>query len=234
MLGRGQARYTSALTRPSHVFDNERVDTSVYHALNDFAYEHAWVADIAKFFAQDAIFILLGGFALLWLIRTRSGWLLGERARVAIFAGGLATILGLLLVQGISHIWDRQRPFVALHHFHKLIAHPADASFPSDHVTGAVALGATLLIFRRYRMAAVALTVALLIGVARVMVGVHWPTDILGAIGVGFFAALLVTAPRRQTERLADWCSGVYEQVLLGTLSAAGRLLHPGAGKSGA
>ncbi len=210
------------------------VDTSVYHALNDFAYEHVWVGDVARFFAQDAVFILIGGFALLWLIRTPHGWLLGERARAAIFAGALATVLGLLIVQVIGQIWDRQRPFVVLNHFHKLIAHPADASFPSDHVTGAVALGAALLIFRRYRMAAVALTVALLIGVARVMVGVHWPTDILGAIGVGIFAALVVTAPRRQTERLAGWGSGLYERALLGALSAAGRLFHPRARKSGA
>ncbi|MHB1468040.1 MAG: phosphatase PAP2 family protein [Solirubrobacteraceae bacterium] len=208
------------------------MDPSVYHALNNFAYEHAWVGDIAKFFAEDAIFILIGGFAVLWLLRTRRGWLLSERARLAVFAGGLATILGLLIVQVIGKLWDRQRPFVVLHHFHKLIAHPADASFPSDHVTGAAALGFSLLIFRRYRMAAVALTAMLLIGVARVMVGVHWPTDILGGIGVGGAAALLIAAPRRPLERLAGWCSALYERVLLGGVALGGRLLRPRASKT--
>lgn len=209
------------------------MDRSVYHALNDFAYEHAWVGDIAKFFAQDAVFILIGGFALLWLLRTPRGWLLGERTRVAIFAGGLSTILGLLIVQAISHVWDRPRPFVALHHFHKLIAHPADASFPSDHVTGSVALASALLLFGRWRSGAIALVVALLIGVARVMVGIHWPTDILGAIGVGAFAAIVVCAPRTSLERLARWTSALYERVLLGGLSVVGRL-RPGARDAGA
>lgn len=190
------------------------MDTSVYHALNNFAYQHVWAGDIAKFFAQDAVFILLGGFALLWLIRTPRGWLVSERDRTAIFAGGLSTILGLLIVQVIDHIWGRQRPFVVLHHFHKMISHPADPSFPSDHVTGTIALGVALLLFRRYRMATVALIVALLIGVARVMVGIHWPTDILGAIGVGSLAALLVCAPRQPLERVASWCSTLYGRLL--------------------
>ncbi|MHB1538652.1 MAG: undecaprenyl-diphosphatase [Solirubrobacteraceae bacterium] len=208
------------------------MDTSVYHTLNNFAYEHAWAGDVAKFFAQYAIFIFIGVLALLWLGRTRRGWLLDERARVALFAAGLATILGLLIGVLITHVWDRRRPFVVLHHFHKLIAHPADASFPSDHATGAFAIVFALLLCRRFRMAWPALVAAVLIGVARVMVGVHWPTDILGAVGVGAFAALIVTTPRAQLERLAGWCSRLYERTLLGTLSLAGRLL-PGSRRTG-
>ena len=209
------------------------MDTSVYHALNNFAFHHAWVAGIARFFAQDAVFVLIGGFALLWLIRTPRGWLLNQGSRVAIFAGALATILGLLIVQGINQVWARQRPFVVLHHFHKLIAHPADASFPSDHVTGSAALAVALMLFGRVRMGLAALTVSVLIGVARIMVGVHWPTDILGGIGIGAIAAALIWVPRGPIGRLAGWCSAAYERVLLALLGALERLPHPGGHRAG-
>jgi undecaprenyl-diphosphatase len=199
------------------------MDTSVYHALNNFAYQHAWVADVARFFALDVVFILFGVFALLWLVPARAGWL-DERGRAAIFAGAVAVIIGLLIVQGIGLVWDRQRPFVVLHHFHKLIAHPADASFPSDHVTAAAGLAFALLLYGRLRLGAAAFAVAVLIGVARVMVGVHWPTDILGAIGVGAVAAILVAVPRAPLTRLAGWFGALYDRALDGLFAALGRL----------
>lgn len=195
------------------------MDTSVYHALNNFAYHHGWVGDIARFFALDVVFILFGVFAVLWLVPARVGWL-DERGRAAIFAGALAAIIGLLIVQGIDQLWDRQRPFVVLHHFHKLIAHPPDASFPSDHVTASAGFAIALLLYGRLRAGAAAFVVAVLIGVARVMVGVHWPTDILGAIGVGAIAAILVALPRRPLTGLAGWSSALYERALAGLYAA--------------
>jgi undecaprenyl-diphosphatase len=200
------------------------MDSSVYHSLNDFAYRHAWVGDLARFFAQDAVFILIGGFALLWLLRTGRGWRLDEGSRRAIFAGAVSVVLGLLIVQVIGHIWDRQRPFVVLHHFHKLIAHPADASFPSDHVTGSAALAIALALYGRRGMGTVAFIVAALIGVARVMVGVHWPTDILGAFGVGAIAAVCVILARIPVTWLNDRCSSVCARVF----DALARVVRPG------
>jgi undecaprenyl-diphosphatase len=204
------------------------MDASVYHSLNNFAYRHALVGDLAKFFAQYVVFILIGAFALLWLIRTTRGPLLDEGSRVAIFAGAVSVVLGLLIAKGIGEIWDRRRPFVVLHHFHKLIPHPPDASFPSDHVTGSAALAVALMLYGRRGMGAVALLVALLIGVARVMVGVHWPTDILGGFGVGAFAALCVFLARAPVTRLGRWCSALYARVF----DALVRLVRPGARRS--
>jgi undecaprenyl-diphosphatase len=217
------------------------MDTSVYHALNNFAYEHAWVGDIAKFFAQYAVFLLVGAVALAWLARWHGEWLAQGRTRLALFGAGLATLLALLIVQVINQLWDRQRPFVVLHEFHKLIAHPADASFPSDHVSGSFGIVVALMLFRRWRAAWAALTVAVLIGVARVMVGIHWPTDILGGVGVGALAALLVAGPqsRRALAWLCNLCTALYARVLLAPLGllrgddgAAGEEPRPATGTS--
>ena len=163
--------------------------------------------------------------AVAWLIPRHDGWLVGGRTRRALFSAGVATILALLIAVVIGHIWDRPRPFVVLRHYHKLIPHPADASFPSDHVSGSFAIVFTLMLYRRWRLATVALIAGVLIGLARVMVGVHWPTDVLGGVGVGALAALLVAGPlsQRVTGVLGDWCSQLYGRVLFAVLGLARR-----------
>lgn len=184
------------------------MDLTVYHSLNNFAYQHAWVGDLAKFFAQYAVFIPVAAVALVWL----AGPGLRSRAeRHAAFAAGVATILALLCVQIINHIYDRTRPFVH-HTHHLLIAHGNDASFPSDHTSGAFAISFALLLFGRRALGWAAFVIGVLIAVARVMVGVHYPTDVLGGVLVGALAAFAVWLPpvRELLARLSDRISELY------------------------
>jgi undecaprenyl-diphosphatase len=173
------------------------MDLSVYHSLNDFAYEHAWVGDLAKFFAQYAVFIPVAVVALVWLAGPS-------------FAG-VATVLALLCVQVVDHIYDRTRPFVH-HAHHLLIAHGKDASFPSDHTSGAFAIAFALLLFGRAALGWCALAIGVLIALARVMVGVHYPSDVLGGVLVGALAALVVWSPpvRDLLARISDRLSELY------------------------
>ncbi|HEY5342595.1 MAG TPA: phosphatase PAP2 family protein [Solirubrobacteraceae bacterium] len=184
------------------------MDLSLYHALNDFAFEHTLVGDLAKFFAQYAVFVVVAAIALIWLARGRNGG--GADTRAA-FAAGIATILALAIVQVIDHLYDRTRPFVH-HSHHLLIAHGKDASFPSDHTSGAFAIAFTLLFFGRRALGWAALIAAALIAVARVMVGVHYPTDVLGGVLVGALAALIVwSVPVRELlAKLSDRLTALY------------------------
>jgi undecaprenyl-diphosphatase len=109
------------------------------------------------------------------------------------------------------------RPFVN-HSIHLLLAHPADASFPSDHTAWSFAVVGMLLFltlpllvsqwrrqdqgWQQQRFGAhmvplflvgVAMVIASTIGLARVYVGLHYPVDILGGAIDGLLAALVVT-----------------------------------------
>ena len=72
---------------------------------------------------------------------------------------------------------------------HLLIEKQSDYSFPSGHTCASFAAGLVYLkmLPRRYGVAAILL--AVLIAFSRLYVGVHYPTDILGGILVGSFAA---------------------------------------------
>jgi undecaprenyl-diphosphatase len=47
--------------------------------------------------------------------------------------------------------------------------------------------------------------VAFLVGLSRVMAGVHWPSDILGSFVIGVVCARLITALQRPLSPLLDW-----------------------------
>jgi undecaprenyl-diphosphatase len=188
------------------------MDLSIYHSLNDFAYRHAWVGELAKLFAIYAVFVPVALVALIWLAGP-------GRARVPLrlgaFAAGVSLLLALLLVYLIARVYDRPRPFVH-HPHHLLIAHGRDASFPSDHTSVAFAIAFALLFFGRRALGWSTFVVAALIGLARVMVGVHYPSDVLGGAAVGFLAALIVCGGpgRALTARLSELLSGIYSRGL--------------------
>lgn len=84
------------------------------------------------------------------------------------------------------------------------------ASFPSGHATGSAAtyltLGALLARFQRRRrlkvyLMSVAVLLTLMIGVSRLYLGVHWPTDVLAGWTLGACWALLCWTIARQLQR---------------------------------
>jgi undecaprenyl-diphosphatase len=104
----------------------------------------------------------------------------------------VAAFAAWLVNQGIGELFFRPRPFAAIATVRLLINKSAlDKSFPSDHAALAFALaGAILLINRRWGWTFIA--IAALISIARVYVGVHYPSDVLAGALIGLICAYLV------------------------------------------
>jgi len=124
-------------------------------------------------------------------------WYRGLRLGVAL-APVVALGVAGATVGAVKNIVGRSRPPVSLH-----LVSERDASFPSGHTTDSTAMLLTLalvvavFLFRRPIMRAltVAASVALAggIGVSRLVLGVHWPTDVLAGWALGMSIALIVT-----------------------------------------
>ncbi len=98
---------------------------------------------------------------------------------------GLSTFA---LQSGLKAAFDRPRPAL----WPRLLPSPRDPSFPSGHAVAAATFYplAALLVGRRrpaWRRAAwvTAAGLALWIGLGRLYLGVHWPSDVLGGWAVG-------------------------------------------------
>ncbi|MBW2475122.1 MAG: phosphatase PAP2 family protein [Deltaproteobacteria bacterium] len=115
--------------------------------------------------------------------------------RVA-FAAALAVGLSVLLFMCVKNLIGRPRPFEAWQELTCLMAPPDKFSFPSGHtmtafsIWGAFFVGIPLL-------SHFYLLIALLIGLSRIFLGLHYPTDVLvgavlgGSIGYGLASYII-------------------------------------------
>ena len=191
------------------------MDLSVYHALNDAGWHHDWLEDLATFLANNGEALFIALLVVLWFARGRLEITGGRRA---VAAAGFSALLGLGANQVISHVWERARPYVH-HHHHLFISASHDPSFPSDHATASFAL-ATAIWMRNRVAGAIALVLAAAISLSRVVVGTHYPSDVVGGAAIGVLAALVFWLPpvRRRVHRLADAVAEVYERLARGVL----------------
>ena len=139
----------------------------------------------------------LGSSGVLWAVIGAAAIILALRKQWRLAAYLLITGAGALVLDPIlKSLVGRLRPVVA-----HPIAHGTGNSFPSGHSLGSiVCYGAVLLVFLpaargRWRTAFITVIVALvaLIGISRILLGVHYLSDVVGAWAIGI-AWLGVTA----------------------------------------
>jgi undecaprenyl-diphosphatase len=144
--------------------------------------------------------------ALLAVVFVTTGKWRSVNGRRGVVAAGFSALLALGVAHVVADLWARPRPYLTHPDAHLFIAPSQDTSFPSDHATAAFAIAVALLL--RHRNAGlVALLLAVLLGIARVVVGTHYPSDVAAGAVIGAAAALILWHPaaRRPLDRLAEW-----------------------------
>jgi undecaprenyl-diphosphatase len=119
-------------------------------------------------------------------------WFLGRR-RDAVYLVAVRLVV-VVLGYGLKEAVGRARPSLP-----QPVAHAGGYSFPSGHALGAAALYTSLAVVasgvvrRRWRPALVAVAVVVPIAVAasRVLLGVHFPSDVAAGLVLGWAVALL-------------------------------------------
>ncbi len=82
----------------------------------------------------------------------------------------------------------------------------SDKSFPSGHTTAAFDCMTPVFILGNKRLKFLALTFAILMGIARIYLCVHFPSDVLGGIIVGILAGILaVLIARKLPQVWYEW-----------------------------
>lgn len=179
------------------------MNEAILDAINGLAGRSSLLDSIGRFGANDLLYVVLGFLALLGAVE-----FLGDRrgatrvAIVAVLAVGASLVIGSI----IAHFWFEARPFITHPDTVRLIPHSADNAFPSDHaLVGGAAATVGLIAWPRWGWLAV--LGALLLSLARVFVGVHYPGDVLAGLAIGAVCAVVawwvVTALSRHTGILA-------------------------------
>ncbi|HYL53013.1 MAG TPA: phosphatase PAP2 family protein [Acidimicrobiia bacterium] len=168
----------------------------------------AWLVSLSRVVSEIGAVPVVGAIALF------AGLVLWRRGFGRVYA--LAPIASLGVAGGAvaltKHVVGRARPPVAVH-----LVSESNASFPSGHATHSaavllsVAFVVAVVVLRRLIVRVLVVVAAALatgaIGASRLVLGVHWPTDVLAGWALGLGVALAVTMAAvvvaRRSERLS-------------------------------
>ena len=163
------------------------MDWRIYKAIYDVSLHHHWLGSLFHGIEQASIPFMVVVTGALWFLSRPGG---DRRWKLATGNGFAAAAVAYVVNVVIHSAWDRPRPYES-----HVIRHPwsvsTDASFPSDHASVALAIAFAVLAFD-LTAGSVLLVAAVLIAVGRVLIGAHYPGDVLASLGVALVAAFAV------------------------------------------
>jgi undecaprenyl-diphosphatase len=164
--------------------DTAAFDTRILHAAQALRAAHPWLSEVGRDFGG------LGSVSVMALFTSVAvGYLLLVSARATALLLAASVILGAAANSLFKSAFGRSRPDPAFAEFSV-----PSLSFPSGHASMAaivfLTLGTMLASTRKSRierayLLSMAATFAMLIGLSRVLLGVHWATDVLGGWAFG-------------------------------------------------
>lgn len=167
-------------------------DYAVFQQMNNLVGHYVWLDTLGIFFAEYFGYVLVGSLAIFLMANTKKYWPMVWQA----FAAAVIARFGITEI--IRWLWVRPRPFVE-NDVNLLIDEINHASFPSGHAAFYFGL-ATIIFLYNKKLGAVFLGAAAIISLARVFVGVHWPSDILAGAVIGGLAGWIIFRGVRRTK----------------------------------
>jgi len=171
------------------------MNTAIFFFLYDLAHKSNFLDHVIIFFALwfPYVVVILAGLFLLFhheVLAAESPFRVFMEKKVEILHAFFSGVLAWILAYALKYLFHTPRPFDAFSQVHSLIPESGYA-FPSGHATFFMALAFSIF-FMHKRAGYWFIFFAILIGVARIMAGVHFPIDILGGFVLGYGVSCLV------------------------------------------
>lgn len=160
------------------------LDVFIFDKINGLA-NVSKILDWIGIFLADYFPYILGAILVIFLF-----W---KKNRLMVISAGIAVFLSrLVIAEIIKRLYHHGRPYVILETAKKLISENHNyQSFPSGHAAIFFAI-AMVVYFYNKKLGIWFFISAIIIGVARIFVGVHWPSDILAGAVIGIISGVLV------------------------------------------
>lgn len=136
-------------------------------------------------FGAQYLYLVIVALAIWYVVRQPKD----KRWRILLCAV-IALPLAYVTAKILSTFYYDPRPFV-VGNFLPLLPHAPDNGFPSDHTLLSGAIAAVIFFFHR-KLGLVLFAIAVLVGVSRVLAGIHHVVDIVGSLVIALAVTYVV------------------------------------------
>ncbi len=156
---------------------------SIFYFFNNLAFQNKFIDVLVIFIADWLIWWLVLAVVFLFILKK-----INLKNLLQIFA---IAFIAWFMAELIKFFCFSPRPFLVLANVKPLFTHGLNDSFPSGHTTLAFALATAVTLFTNYKIGFLFFISALLVGLSRIVVGIHWPLDILVGAFLGITIVLI-------------------------------------------
>lgn len=169
------------------------IDRWITKSLNHWG-EHQ--LGLIKITANDLVYVVIV-LALAWFVsriyklhqpRANARTLITDLVLKGVFVFAIPVGLATALSELISKLYVRQRPFVGMPGIKLLVPHGADGGMPSHHMVFMVAAVSMIFFYDRF-FASFLYVLTVISGIARVSAGIHYPSDVVVGIFIGWLVS---------------------------------------------
>jgi undecaprenyl-diphosphatase len=163
------------------------LDWNVVRLLVEYGLQHPWFAMLAVICAEMLILVFIPVLYGLW--RSPQPLSAHQGNKKAVVLALLSLVFAVALKSLIALLFFRARPFIS--HPELLVANLRvdPQSFPSGHTLIAATVTASLAFSGMRKLTPWLIIVTLLVAFGRIATGVHYPSDVIGAIIFGTLSA---------------------------------------------
>lgn len=202
------------------------MDRSLFNAINSLANRSGVLDWLARLGADDHIVPLALSLLVLLVVVIAKNHQEREDALTCLLCVLAAVAVSTVMVYAFNMSFFRPKPFSS-NQVTMLFYHNTDSAFPSNAAALSFAMSFAVFFYNR-RVASLMILLSACFGIARIMVGVHYPLDIVSGILVGLSSAFLAESLKPLYQALSIRINLLVDR-LLGSYGS-GRAFKPGGG----
>jgi undecaprenyl-diphosphatase len=189
------------------------MNSNLFRMINNLGKQYTDLNPFFVFIAEYMIFFL--ALAVLMFLFSR-----GNKNRIMVICAFIALFISEILAKIAGQFHSNYQPFAELPNVNKLVEKAVNNSFPSDHTIIFFSFCITFWLFKR-GWGLLWGILAVLVGISRIWVGVHYPADVLVGAIISIVSAMIVYKIVLKLSLTKKFLrnQGVGEQSILSALS---------------
>ncbi len=174
------------------------LDRNIFYTLNSLVHKSTGLDEIIKMLAVYLVYLIPLALVIFWILSAIKKNTEDENFLLQIFT--FSIISWQVIAAFLGKIINRARPFDYAG-AKELVFHLPSYSFPSDHALFLAFITTYLFLGKYNKLGFISLIVTVIVSLARVIGGLHWPLDILGGWVIGALLAYLFYLIRKPFEK---------------------------------